>query len=131
MVNPKSLENLSPATSQNAAERGALGGRAKKGKKHINTWIQEFMEDEDFEANVLDAKKGYVEYKGAPVKAIVGVAITKAVNGDLKAMEWLAKYGWSQKFETDVTSLGESVSQPLDQNILTQFLMHVQKDTKR
>lgn len=72
-----------------------------KGSKHITTHIQELMEDDDFEANILDAKTGIKEYKGAPIKAIIQVAITKAVNGDEKAREWLAKYGWSQKVEQD------------------------------
>lgn len=124
-------QNLVTLDTERAKELGAKGGAAKKGKKHINTWIQEFMEDENFEANILDAKKGYVEYKGAPIKAIVGVAITKAVNGDPKAMDWLAKYGWAAKQEVDLTSLGESVAQPIDQNLLTQFLMNIEHDTKR
>lgn len=102
-------QNLIHITSETAAELGSKGGKAKKGSKHITTYIQELMEDEEFEANVLDAKKGLVEYKGAPIKAIIKVATTKAINGDAKAMDWLAKYGWSSKTEVDVTSLGEQV----------------------
>lgn len=102
MADNPGWKNIKPLTSETAKIIGAKGGAAKKGKKHINTYIQELMEDDSFEANILDAKVGIREYKGAPVKAIVGVAIVKAVNGDLKAMDWLAKYGWSQKVETDL-----------------------------
>lgn len=112
-----------------SGESGNPAGKPK-GTKHITTHIQELMEDEAFEANVLDAKKGMVEYKGAPVKAIIQVAITKAVNGDDKAREWLAKYGWHAKQEIDVTTDGEKINQ-VDANMLTQFLMNVQEGTKR
>jgi hypothetical protein len=60
-------QNLIHITSETAAILGAKGGANKKGKKHINTYIQELMEDESFEANILDAKVGVLEYKGAPV----------------------------------------------------------------
>lgn len=70
-----------------------------KGTLHLSTHIQNLMADDAFEANILDAKTGVREYKGIPVKAIIQVAITKAVNGDDKAREWLAKYGWGQKLQ--------------------------------
>lgn len=84
---------------------------APKGTKHISTWIQDLANDEEFEANILDAKKGYVEYKGAPLKAIISVAITKAVNGDEKAREWLAKYGW--KAQLDITTNDKDLPSPI------------------
>jgi hypothetical protein len=114
-------KNITPLTSETAKIVGAKGGAAKKGSKHINTYIQELMEDESFEANILDAKKGVREYKGAPIKAIVGVAIVKAVNGDAKAMDWLAKYGWAQKVETDVTTNGESINGSVDPAIAASY----------
>lgn len=77
-------------------------GKAK-GTIHISTHIQRLMENKSFEANILDAKTGVKEYRGAPVKAIIQVAIVKAVNGDDKARDWLAKYGWTQKSEVDNT----------------------------
>lgn len=103
----------------------------KPGTKHINTWIQELLSDEEFEADVLDSKKGLVEFKGAPIKAIVLAQRHKAVNGDLKAAELLMKYGWTQKIEQDLTTNGNDISQPVDANLLTQFLMSAQNNTKR
>jgi hypothetical protein len=80
-----------------------------KGYKRLSTWIQELANDEEFETGILDSKVGYKQYKGAPIKAIVIVALQKAVNGDEKAREWVGKYyGDSQKF--DVTSDGERIS---------------------
>lgn len=70
-----------------------------KGTKHISTWIQELLNDEEFEAILIDSKKGAVEFKGAPLKAIIMTARHKAVQGDDKAREWLAKYGWGQKLQ--------------------------------
>lgn len=92
-------------------KKGQSGNPAgmPKGIVHISTHIQRLMEDEAFEANILDAKTGIREYRGAPVQAIIQVAITKAVNGDDKAREWLAKYGWSQRIETDITTGGDKL----------------------
>lgn len=39
--------------------------------------------------------------------------------------------GYSNKTETDITSNGETVAQPIDANMLTQFLMNVNDNTKR
>lgn len=127
-TNVNSLANLKKITPDNAAEYGAKGGKNKKGSKHINTWIQQFMEDESFEANILDAKKGIIEYKGAPVKAIVGVAIVKAVNGDAKAMDWLAKYGWSQKQE--IAHTGEIATGVADTKLADEFAEFLKQRTK-
>jgi len=87
-------------------ESGNPAGKPK-GARHISTWIQELMEDDEFEARILDAKQGYVDFKGAPIKAIIMTARHKAVAGDDKAREWLAKYGWRQQL--DVTSDGEKL----------------------
>lgn len=81
----------------------------KPGYKHITTHIQELLEDENFEADLLDSKKGLVSYKGRPIKAIIMVLQHKAVQGDLKAADLLLKYGWSAKTEVDLTSNGEQV----------------------
>lgn len=99
--------NVGLATQFKPGTSGNLAG-APKGSKHITTHIQEMLEDETFEANILDAKTGVREYKGAPIKAIIQVATIKAVNGDEKAREWLAKYGWSQKLQ-----LGNDPDNPL------------------
>jgi hypothetical protein len=110
------IDNLTPFDSERASAAGKVGGANKKGKKHINTWIQELLEDEDFEADLIDSKKGLVEFKGAPLKAIIMAQRHKAVNGDQKAVDLLFKYGWPAKSETDVTSGGEQLP------VLVQFI---------
>lgn len=92
MANPNPL----PPPEEHRWKPGQSGNpKGKpKGAKHLSTWIQELLNDEEFEARLLDAKVGYKDYKGAPIKAIIGVAITKAVNGDTRWAEWLAKHGY-------------------------------------
>lgn len=79
------------------------GPGAPKGYKHISTWIQEMLNDEEFSLYLEDAKEGYKEHKGAPIKAIVKTATIKAAVGDKDSREWLAKYGYGQKFEVEGT----------------------------
>lgn len=91
-----------------AAEIGAKGGHAKKGSKHINTWIQELLQDEAFSAKV---RIGFeiTDFKGAPLIAIIKAQMMKAIEGDTKAFDSLAKYGWPAKTESDLTSGGEKI----------------------
>lgn len=93
------LQNLKPFTGADDPRRG----HPRKGSKHISTWIQEMLNDEEFEATLLDSKKGIVEYKGAPLKAIIKVAIHHASQGDTKWAEWLAKYGYGSKQTIELT----------------------------
>ncbi len=69
------------------------GGVNKKGTKHLSTWIQEMMEDENFE---LKLKDGTI-FRGAPIKAVIKTAIAKAMSGDQRAFDMLGKYGWGSK----------------------------------
>lgn len=71
-----------------------------KGTKHINTIVQELLNDEKFTAFVRDGIQ-LKEYKGAPIKAMVKAQILLAVNGDTKAYDSLVKSGWSQKVENE------------------------------
>ncbi len=71
-----------------------------KGTKHISTWIQEMLNDEEFEATLIDSAKGAIQYKGAPLKAIIGTAIQKSLHDKEKGQqwaEWLAKHGYGTK----------------------------------
>lgn len=105
-------DNLKPFTSENAVEMGAKGGRNKRGSKHISTWIQDMLNDPDFEANILDSKKGMLEFKGAPLKAIIQVAINKAINDPKTGnqwAEWLAKHGYGEKLKLEVSDARKEI----------------------
>jgi len=97
-------KNVSPDVGRNTQfQPGQSGNPAgkPKGAKHLSTWIQDMLNDEEFETYLQHPTKGYVPFKGAPIKAIVQTAQQKAVAGDDKAREWLAKYGYGQKFEVE------------------------------
>lgn len=94
------MSNLQNLKSWKPGQSGNLNGKPR-GTKHISTHIRELLYDENFEATILDAKKGSLHYKGAPIEAIIRVTIARAVNGDDKAREWLARYGWGKPMEED------------------------------
>jgi hypothetical protein len=87
-----------PDTQWKPGESGNPNGKPK-GSKHLSTWIQEMLNDEEFSLLLPDPKEGYKEHKGAPIKAIVRVAAIKAAQGDKDSREWLAKYGYGQKLQ--------------------------------
>jgi hypothetical protein len=69
-----------------------------KGTKHISTWVQELLESEDFECQFVNGTL----FRGAPIKAIIQTAIIRAIMGDMRALDLLAKYGYGTK--VDITS---------------------------
>jgi hypothetical protein len=89
----------------NAAEMGARGGRNKKGSKHLSTYIQEALTDENFE---LKLKDGSI-LREMPIKAIIKTAVAKSVSGDTRAMEWLAKHGYGEKLNLEVTDTRKEI----------------------
>lgn len=95
MPNP---ENIKPPTHDEAVERGRKGGLAKKGSKHLSTYIQEALTDENFE---LKLKDGSI-LKEMPIKAIIKTAVAKSVSGDTRAMEWLAKHGYGNLVRIEI-----------------------------
>jgi hypothetical protein len=121
-------QNLQPFNSETAVAAGQKGGTNKKGSKHMSTWIQELLNDPEFEANVLDPKKGYIEYKGAPMKAIIQVQLLKAVNGDQKAFDLLGKYGYGIK--TEVEHTGAVATGEFKEELATEFAEFMKKKTK-
>lgn len=96
------IDNLTPykAGDERTIANAAKGGAGKKGSKHISTWIQEMLNDEEFTATIRDGIQ-LKEYKGAPLKAIIGAQLNMAVNGDQKAFDLLSKYGWGIKTQVE------------------------------
>lgn len=130
MADNPGWKNITPLTSETAKVVGAKGGAAKKGSKHINTWIQELLNDEEFVTQIREGSQ-VKEYKGAPIKAIIKAQIRLAIDGDTKAADMLFKHGGVQKQEIDITSNGEQISKPLDVDVLTNFLSMAKDQTKQ
>lgn len=70
-------------------------GRKPKGSKHISTYIREALEGHkmEYQINGGDWKVGY------PIQAMVEVLAVKAVKGDLRAFDLLAKHGYRNMVE--------------------------------
>lgn len=65
-----------------------------KGTKHVSTWIQELLNDEEFDLSKFVSGK---PYKGAPMQAIIITAVVQALQGDPKWADLLFKYGYGTK----------------------------------
>lgn len=107
---PKKLlaNGLDPSVGKNTQFKPGQSGNPAgkpKGTKHINTWIQEIVTDEEYEARVVDPKTWQiVDFKGAPIKAIIMSLVHTTMthpdyNVRLKAADKLMHYGWPTKNE--------------------------------
>lgn len=99
MANDQNLVHVQPGQVLNPNGR-------PKGSKNLSTWIKDLLNDENFETPMLDSKQGVITYKGAPIKAIISVAIHRAIHDEkngVKWAEWLGKYGYgiALKLEED------------------------------
>jgi hypothetical protein len=103
MANNPNLSEVSKATQFKPGQSGNPKGKPV-GSRHISTHIQDMLNDPNFE---LKLKDGSI-IKGAPMGAIIKTAIAKAVSGDTRAFDILAKRGWGDKI--DITSQGESIA---------------------
>ena len=104
------MSNYSPKTEHLKATQwrpGQSGNPAGKplGTKHISTYIREMMDDDDFEQKLADGSI----LKGSPVKAVVKTLILRALNGDLRAFDLLAKYGYGTKIELEARELPQPI----------------------
>jgi hypothetical protein len=89
--------------SENAAEMGAKGGKAKAGSRHLSTIIREIGENIEWDKTTLKNKDQMKQlYGNNGWTAIVYVALTKAMAGDSKAMDWLAKHGYGDKLVVEI-----------------------------
>lgn len=93
-------KQLNPFTSENAAEMGRKGGLNKRGAVHLSTLIRRIGENIDWSKTSLE-NRGLLEslFGRNAWEAIVYIAIQKALEGDAKAMEWLAKNGYGIRTE--------------------------------
>ena len=106
MPNPDNLKEQTEKMKNGlAAEIGHKGGVAKKGSKHLSTYIQDALTDENFE---LKLKDGSI-FKGMPMQAIIKTAVAKSMSGDTRAMEWLAKHGYGDKLNIEVTDTRKDI----------------------
>lgn len=106
MPNP---ENLIPITSETAAELGAKGGTAKKGSRHLSTLIRSIGMNIDWDkTNLKNKEELKTKYGKNGWQALVYVAMTKALAGDAKAMDWLARNAYGTKI--DLTTDDEPIN---------------------
>jgi hypothetical protein len=109
-------QNLKPWQS---GQSGNPAGKPK-GTKHLATWIQELMEDEDYIRKIASGRT----IKEAPIKAIVSTLMLKALEGDLRAFDLLAKYGYGIKH--DVTTKDQAFPFPILSGFSTdKYIKHV------
>ncbi len=92
MANEKNLTSWQPGQSGNPKGK-------PKGAKHISTRIREMLEDESFVYPTLNGRMP----QGAPINTIISVLIAKAIDGDLKAIDLLGKYGYGSKIDLDTS----------------------------
>lgn len=97
MANP----NPTPPPEHSRWKPGQSGNPAgpPKGNIHLSTHIQNALNDEKFELKLKDGTL----MKEMPIKAIIKTAIAKSISGDTRAMEWLAKHGYGEKVNLELT----------------------------
>lgn len=69
------------------------------------------------------------QFKGAPLKAIIIVAMQQAMQGDTKWAEWLAKYGYGQKLEIEHS--GEIASGQIDPKLAEDYQKYLSDRTQQ
>lgn len=102
--------------------------KKQKGTIHLSTHIQNMLNDEEFSMWLSDPKDGFKEYKGAPMKAIIMTAIKLAADKSKEgaaAREWLAKYGYGQKFELEHS--GEIATGVADPQLAAEFSKYLKE----
>jgi hypothetical protein len=105
-------KNLTPFTpgDERAKEAGAKGGSAKKGSRHLANLIREIGMNIDWDKTNLKDKENLKKLYGKNGwQALIYVAMTKAISGDTKAMDWLSKNGFGTKI--DLTTDDEPINE--------------------
>lgn len=92
-----------------------------KGTRHLSTIIRNIMEDIDWgKTNLKNKDEVQAKYGTKGWDALTYVAVTKAMAGDPKAMDWLAKNGFGTKLDltTDDEPLNKVIvewAKPVDE----------------
>ena len=96
MANPNPpIEHL-VATRWQKGESGNPDGKPR-GSVNLSTRIQNMLDDPDFTTTLVAKDGRKIDFKGNPAEAIIKTAILKAMGGDSKWAEWLAKHGYGTK----------------------------------
>lgn len=101
-----------------------------KGSINLATHIRNLLNDENFEILLTKPYKNSTKFKGAPAKAIVLTAIHKAVDGDHRWADWLAKYGYGTKIELS-NDPDNPVTISADKSIVDSFLASLKNGTRQ
>jgi|GEM_PF-1303931 len=67
-----------------------------KGTVHLSTMIQSMLNDKGFTPATVDTK----QLGKSPMRIIIAVGINKAIDGDIKWADWLAKHGYGTEVKT-------------------------------
>lgn len=88
--------------------------------------------DRDTLVNYQDRPEYFGTVKSAKTRIEYGYELSLREQGRSGDIFALKNFGWVDKTEQDITTAGEKIeSNPIDANMLTQFLMTVQANTKR
>lgn len=99
-------ENLKPFTGADDPRR--MNGKPK-GTVHLSTLIQK-LANVDWEKTSLSSKDDLKKKYGKNgIEALVYVAFSKAMSGDTRAMDWLAKHGYGEKLNVEVTDTRKDI----------------------
>lgn len=89
--------NVGASTQFQQGQSGNPDGKPK-GSIHLSTHIQNILNDNKFFENITDEDiKDKFKKSGIPVKAIIQAMLMKAIDGDSKAFDVLARYGYGTK----------------------------------
>lgn len=103
--------------------------------RSIPEWINKLLKDPEFEITTIE-KGEYKSYKAAPLEAIIKAQINLALNSKdeairIKATDLLMKHGAPAKVLLGSDPENPLPTNPVDANLLTQFLQSVELNTKR
>lgn len=122
MANEKNLKKFDSNSGRVAGKKSS-----RKGVKNLSTLIKDIADNIDWENTTLGNKVELSEKYGKNGwAAIIYVAFTMAMTGNVKAMEWLAKRAYGDKLDLHMTNDPEKTREVIDE--VKRFIL---KDTKK